>query len=337
MGYTTISSHAVVVPQLRHRKSSLRDYAGLVLGVLVLMISVPYAPAAILRVPHSYETIQAGIAAASAGDTVLVAPGVYFENVTMKPGVHIQGEPGAILDGSQGAGEVVSATSGIERTAVLSGFVVRRGRQAGIFLNQATPTLRNNVIIENAGPGIDCAQASPYVLNNAIVANAGGGIVCQYPGTAPVITYNAFWQNQPADVLGCTPGIGNRYEDPGFVNAPQENYRLRSDSPLINAGDPDPALHDSDGSRSDIGAYGGPPPLKEVRRASGAPSIFEELFGTPEILRNSLSASGLPGLIHVPTATTVPDGSLDVGYNVTRDRHVFPTVDRQKNFNFAFG
>jgi hypothetical protein len=197
--------------------------------------------------------------------------------------------------------------------------------------------LRNNVIIENAGPGIDCAQASPYVLNNAIVANAGGGIVCQYPGTAPGITYNVFWQNQPADVLGCTPGIGNRYEDPGFVNAPQGNYRLRSDSPLINAGDPDPALHDSDGSRNDIGAYGGPPPLKEVRRASGAPSIFEELFGTPEILRNSLSASGLPGLIHVPTATTVPEGSLDVGYNTTRDRYVFPNVDRQQNFNFAFG
>jgi exopolysaccharide biosynthesis protein YbjH/parallel beta helix pectate lyase-like protein len=303
----------------------------------VLTIYVPYASAAILRVPHSYATIQAGIAAASAGDTVLIAPGVYFENVSMKPGVHIQGEPGAILDGSQGAGAVVSAASGVELTAVLSGFVVRRGQQAGIFLNQAAPTLRNNVIIENAGPGIDCAQASPSIVNNAIVANAGGGIVCQYPGTAPVITYNVFWQNQPADVLGCTPGIGNRYEDPGFVNASQGNYRLRPDSPLINAGDPDPALHDRDGSRSDIGAYGGPPPRQESPRASVASSIFEELFGTPEVLRNSLSASGLPGIIHVPTATTVPDGSLDVGYNTTRDPQAFPGVNQQKNFNFAFG
>jgi hypothetical protein len=304
---------------------------------LLLAVWVPHASAAILRVPQSYATIQAGIAAASAGDTVLVAPGVYFENITMKPGVHIQGEPGAILDGSQGAEAVVSAASGVEGTAVLSGFVVRRGRHAGIFLNQAAPTLRNNVIIEHAGPGIDCAQASPYVLNNAIVANAGGGIVCQYPGTAPVITYNAFWQNQPADVLDCTPAIGNRYEDPGFVNALQGNYRLRSDSPLINAGDPDPALHDRDGSRNDIGAYGGPPPRPEARRVSGAPSIFEELFGPPEVLRNGLSASGLPGIIHVPTATTVPEGSLDVGYNTTRDAKVFPGVNQQKNFNFAFG
>src|SRR5215510_10420639 len=337
MEYPNVSSHIVVVPQTRPGTSSPRGYAALVLGVLLLMVGVSSASAAILQVPHSYATIQAGIVAASAGDTVLVAPGVYFENVTMKPGVHIQGEPGAILDGSQGAGEVVSAASGVERTAVLSGFVVRRGRQAGIFLNQATPTLRNNVIIDNAGPGINCAQASPYVLNNAIVANAGGGIVCQYPGTIPVIIYNAFWQNQPADVLGCTPGIGNRYEDPGFVNASQDNYRLRPGSPLINAGDPDPALHDSDRSRSDIGAYGGPPPRQEVQRASVASSIFEELFGAPDVLRNSLSASGLPGIIHVPTATTVPNGSLDVNYNTTIDPNVFPGVTQQKNFNFALG
>src|SRR5207253_3000149 len=131
MGYTYINSHTVVVPQARHRKSSPQGYAGLVLGVLVWLLSVPYVSAAILRVPRSYATIQAGIAAASAGDTVLVAPGVYFENVTIKPGVHLQGEPGAILDGSQGIGAVVTAASGVEPTAVLSGFVVRRGREAG--------------------------------------------------------------------------------------------------------------------------------------------------------------------------------------------------------------
>ena len=113
MGSPNISSHTVVVPQTRHRASSPRGYTGLVLGVLLLMVCVSYASAAVLHVPHGYATIQGGIAAASAGDTVLVAPGVYFENVTMKPGVHIHGEPGAILDGSQGAGAVVSAAMGL--------------------------------------------------------------------------------------------------------------------------------------------------------------------------------------------------------------------------------
>ena len=337
MGFSNASSRTAVIPQERRRQSSHWGYVSFVLGMLMLVGCVPCAPAAILHIPHSYPTIQAGIAAASAGDTVLVAPGIYTESITMKPGVHIYGEPGAILDGSQVAGAVVRALPGIERTAVLSGFVIRRGRQAGIFLNQAAPTLRNNVITENAGPGIDCVQASPHVLNNAIVANAGGGMVCQYPGTDPVITYNAFWQNQPADLLGCAPGAENRYEEPGFVQAPQGDYRLRPNSLLMRAGDPEPALHNRDGSRNDIGVYGGPPPPQELRRTSGTSSVFEELFGTPEILRNSLSASGLPGIIHVPTATMVPVGSLDVGYNTARDLHVFPGIDRQKNFNFAFG
>src|SRR5712691_5808422 len=163
------ASTTAAVPQERRRKSSHWGYVALVLGMLRFVVGVPCAPAAILRVPLNYPTIQAGIAAASAGETVLVAPGVYFESVTMKPGVHIHGEPGAILDGSQAVGAVVSALSGVERTAVLSGFVIRRGRQAGLFLNQAAPTLRNNVIIEHVGPGIACAQASPHVLNNAIV------------------------------------------------------------------------------------------------------------------------------------------------------------------------
>lgn len=337
MGLSNASSHTATVSQERRRRSSHWGYVALVLGILRFIIGVPCAPAAILRVPLNYPTVQAGIAAASAGDIVLVAPGVYFESVTMKPGVHIHGEPGAILDGSQTLGAVVQALSGIERTTVLSGLVIRRGQQAGIFLNQASPILRNNVIIEHAGPGILCAQASPHVLNSAIVANAGGGIVCQYPGTEPMITYNAFWQNQSTDVLGCTPGIGNRYAEPGFVNASQGNYRLRPGSTLMNAGDPEPTWRDQDGSRNDIGVYGGPRPSAGLPRPPGTTSVFEELFGTPEILRNSLSVWGLPGLIHVPTATMVPPGTLDVAYNTARDPKVFPGVDRQKNFNFAFG
>ena len=96
-------------------------------------------------------------------------------------------------------------------------------------------------------------------------------------------------------------------------------------------------MRDPDGSRNDIGVYGGPRPSERLPRPPGTTSVFEELFGTPEILRTSLSVWGLPGLIHVPTATMVPPGSLDVAYNTARDPNVFPGVDQQKNFNFAFG
>jgi hypothetical protein len=307
---------------------------GSILGLLIFVLGARGAPAAILRIPQDHPTIQAGIAAASAGDTVLVAPGTYFENLVMKPGVHLHGEPGTILDGSQGFGAVVSARSGIEPTAVLSGFIIRRSSQAGIFLNQAAPTIRNNVITENAGPGIECAQASPHVLNNIITVNQGGGIVCKFPETAPVITYNAFWQNQPADFLGCHSGAENHQQDPGFVNVPQGDYRLRSDSPLIDAGAPDVVYHDPDGSRNDLGAYGGPQPQPPKI------SVRARLVATDEpLLQDSLSAMGMPGIIDVPIAAAVPSGSIDLGYNVKVDRNVFGARggDSQQNFNLAVG
>mgnify|MGYP003393334882 CR=1 FL=1 len=310
---------------------------GLVLGLLFSLLSVSYAHAAMLRVPQQYSTIHTGLATAAAGDTILVAPGVYYETVVLKPGVHLHGAPGAVLDGSRVGGPVVTALYGVTQATVLSGFVIRGGRQAAILLNQAAPTLRNNVIIDNTGPAILCAQASPRIFNNALVRNAGGGVLCQYPGTAPVIAYNVFWQNQAGDVLGCTVGEGNLFVEPGFVNASEGDYHLQANSQLVNAGAPEAGLRDADGTRGDIGVYGGPSLPQESRQVQAATSVFEELFGRSPVLRDSMSVWGLPGLVHVPIAATVPAGSLDVGYNVTRDVDVFPGVDRQKNFNFALG
>src|SRR5919202_5372962 len=128
-------------------------YIGIPRVVLSFLILAWYASpvlAAILRVPQVYPSIQAGLAAARVGDVVLVAPGRYFESLTMQPGVHIHGEPGAVLEGSATVGPVVRAEGGLDHTAVLSGFVIRRGQRAGIAVFQAAPTIRNNVITAQA-------------------------------------------------------------------------------------------------------------------------------------------------------------------------------------------
>lgn len=309
-------------------------------GMCMWLWHVASVESAVLRVPQMYPTVREGMQAANPGDTVTVGPGIYYEQVRMRTGVHLYGEPGAILDGSQGGGPVVLATNGVERSAVLSGFVIRGSHQAGIVVNQAAPTVRNNVLIDNKGPGIVCAQASPQVTNNVFMANEGGGLVCEYAGTEPLVTYNAFWQNQPPEVRGCPLGLGNRFEDPGLVDATRGNYRLQTASPLVNAGDPEPALRDRDGSRNDIGVYGGPGlPTSPSPTTS---SFVEMLFGlgppdAPSLLRTGLSVRGLPGLIHVPTATSLPQGSLELGYTTARDERVFAGVDQQKTFNFALG
>jgi hypothetical protein len=47
------------------------------------------------------------------------------------------------------------------------------------------------------------------------------------------------------------------FSDPKFVNWENGNYQLQSNSPCINAGPPDPQYNDRDGSRNDIGMFGG--------------------------------------------------------------------------------
>lgn len=62
----------------------------------------PAGPARVLRVPESYPTIQAAVDAARPGDLVLVAPGVYREEVTVTtPFITIRGldRNAVILDG----------------------------------------------------------------------------------------------------------------------------------------------------------------------------------------------------------------------------------------------
>jgi hypothetical protein len=42
--------------------------------------------------------------------------------------------------------------------------------------------------------------------------------------------------------------------DPLFAGAATHDYSLKSSSPCIDAGDPDPVYNDPDGSRNDVGA-----------------------------------------------------------------------------------
>ena len=82
--------------------------------------------------------------------------------------------------------------------------------------------------------------------------------------TPPALLYNDAWLNGSYDYLGCAPGTGSISENPLFVapdtdgNPYNDDWRLQPLSPCIDAGDPDPAFNDPDGTRNDMGIYGGP-------------------------------------------------------------------------------
>jgi len=115
----------------------------------------------------------------------------------------------------------------------------------------ATGSFANNVVT-------GCGHVAEWVAKNTGVWMNSDGVT---------LAYNDVWDNTGEDVCtggypdgaDCTPvpfdGIdGNVSVDPLFLDT--DDFELDGASPLIDAGDPQ--ILDTDGSRSDMGAHGGP-------------------------------------------------------------------------------
>ncbi len=148
----------------------------------------------------------------------------------------------------------------------------------GISCCRDSARITNNIIWENkakSGAGISCDRSSCAIISDTItrnVATYGGGIFFQ--GGSVRIINTILWDNKddlysgwfsPAsrpdhsnigdgDFRGLN---GNISSDPLFIDPENGDFRLRPDSPCIDAGNPDLIYYDPDGSRNDMGAYGG--------------------------------------------------------------------------------
>jgi hypothetical protein len=125
----------------------------------------------------------------------------------------------------------------------------------------------NNVVYNNGncGMAIWSDECSGRFSNNIVVKNGWRDQwVCPCVGIWNYgtlynfeISYNDVWDNkegQYRDMPDYTDKYGNISVDPGFMD--DEDFHIPGGSPLIDAGNP--LLSDPDGTRSDIGLYGGP-------------------------------------------------------------------------------
>jgi nitrous oxidase accessory protein NosD len=171
------------------------------------------AQTTIIRVPADQPTIQSAINVATNDDTVLVAPGTYFENINFGgKAITVTSESGpqaTIIDGGN-ANPVVFFISGEGRGSVINGFTLQNGRAGfdspgfgvggGITVQQSSPTITNNVIRNNqacGGGGIGVGFGSPLVQRNTITGNGatcnaeiGGGIIIGGASTAEILDNN---------------------------------------------------------------------------------------------------------------------------------------------------
>ncbi len=209
------------------------------------------------------KTIQAGINVAAAGDTVKVLPGTYDEQVVLNKDIVLMGSgyENTIITGNYNptveiksgymqwftitslAGDGVKLGGGTIRNCVIKACAF-----SGIYCNSGTAYVKNCVIVDNGSFGVFVNESGYlYVLNTISWGNRNRGFVTHYPATM-----NLSYSIGSIDRTANNQGVIN--EDPQFTS--EDDYHIGSDSPGWDAGQP--SLTDPDGSRSDIGYFGGP-------------------------------------------------------------------------------
>ena len=157
-------------------------------SLALTLVSSGIALATVITVPGDQPTIQQGLNAAQEGDTVLVAPGTYYEVVFWPAtnGIKLLSEAGAessTIDGSNLSSVIYfPGLGGIDTTTVLRGFRITNGGNVsyggGIYMTQSSPIIEECLVnSNNAGSGIYCNNVSnPTIRFCTVSQNSGGGI-----------------------------------------------------------------------------------------------------------------------------------------------------------------
>ncbi|MGB2803411.1 MAG: right-handed parallel beta-helix repeat-containing protein [Candidatus Zixiibacteriota bacterium] len=237
----------------------MRSIAIVICAILILFF-FSQVQATIIHVPGDSSTIQGGINGAVNGDTVLVAPGIYYEHINFNGTNLILGTlflpsgdtsyiSNTIIDGDS-SGTVITFTNGEDTTAQVAGFTIQNGwagRGGGIYCrDSSSPTIRNNKITGNAAEqaaGVYCLYgSSPRIRNNTITGNSAsvrcGAIQCIY-GSNAVIVSNVISNNSATYQAG---GIDCNDSDPLIMGNVICNNSTYNGGGIVSIGHSNPTI-----------------------------------------------------------------------------------------------
>jgi hypothetical protein len=198
----------------------------LVSSIALIMLAYGLCWPTIINIPADYPTIQQGIDASADGDTVLVQPGTYVENINFN-GHNIMlgslflmtGDTSyivqTVIDGDS-AGSVVTFENLENNAAVICGYTIQNGFArfgGGFYCRDSSPKILSNIITDNIasdslgmngiGGGIFCWDCpEPLIENNIIIENLAGsdsagraGGICFYGPSNGIFRGNLVFRN----------------------------------------------------------------------------------------------------------------------------------------------
>ncbi len=131
----------------------------------------------------------------------------------------------------------------------------------GVYADSCWGTFASNTTDGNngvyAGGNMMLANSQGCTIRNSQFTNGSpSGFMATTPDNVTYV-YNNAYGNTSGDVIGIAPDGSSMNADPLYIDRPALDYHLGIFSPCIDAGDPDGG-DDPDGSRADIGMFGGP-------------------------------------------------------------------------------
>ncbi len=253
---------------------------------------------------NCYASINTAISYAQPDDIIKVYPGRYEEAVVINKNLKLIGSGPQVTF-------IYSSLDGIKVMenirAVIIGFTISSAWN-GIYLKYySNSTIKNNCIISSGKNGIftDSSYSgtskplNTFIINNVIAFNALSGIAnADYYMSEPTcsisnniilsngsygmfikwadnisISYNNVIGNYAGNYSGVSADAGDISQNPLFIDSSNGNYTLQSTSPCKKAGRPGSADANPDGTRNDMGVYGGPDAASFWPYPQGAPMI----------------------------------------------------------------
>ena len=164
--------------------------------------SDPCSSPSTICVPSEAPTIQAGIDAASAGDTVLVAPGTYYEHdIQLQPAVTLMsqaGPEGTTIDALYSGSGIIGA----EGAAVVGFTIMSSGglNTAGVYCYEVSILMLNNVLLDHAYAAVKLIYSASEIRGNEIhvdpVTHFAAESVTSWGGS-PLIAENVIYDTDP--------------------------------------------------------------------------------------------------------------------------------------------